>query len=68
MPSYTHFAMPSVQPGHIDHSALGAPDHRPAQTDPGHRHVRVAVGGRVIERDLTDPQPPAGAVNRVVTQ
>jgi hypothetical protein len=60
--------MPSVHPGHIDIPAVGGSDQHPAGSDHGHCHTRVAVGGRVIERELNDREPSADKVGNVVSQ
>ncbi len=54
MLSFPHFAMPSVHPGHSDHSPYVGSDRLSAVSPHGRDQVRVAVGGRVIERELGD--------------
>ena len=54
MHSYPHFFMPSVHPGRSDHSTAGGNVQPTAVSDHGHHQVRVATGGRVIERELSD--------------
>ncbi len=54
MHSYPHFSMPSVHLAHSDRPAVGGSGQRTAVGDHGHHHVRVAIGGRVVERELSD--------------
>lgn len=59
------FSMPSVHPAHIDVPSAGVWDRQSPDTEHGHRHVRVAVGGRVIEHELNQRELPADDAGRV---
>lgn len=68
MRSYPRFSMPSVVPGHVDLSTVGGSDQPPAESSHVHHHIRVAVGGRVIERELSDPEPSTGQGSRATSR
>ncbi len=67
MSAYPRFSLPTVHPGHVDFPAGGGSDHPSVQVHPGHGHTRVAVGGRVIERELTDRDRSADTTTRALS-
>jgi hypothetical protein len=66
MYSVPHFSMPSVHVRRADHPARGGSERHPAVSDSRRPQVRVAVGGRVIDRELTDRELAADALPEAI--
>ena len=62
MYSFPPFSMPSVQPGQFHPAALDGPAQGVVHHDHAHRLTRVAVGGRVLEHELSQREPVADEV------
>ena len=66
MHSYPRFCLPSVHPGHPDHSARGGSAQYTAVRDHTHHQVRVAIGGRVIEHERSDRELAGDALPEAI--